>query len=149
MKINIVLGDWSDDGHGKTDKVLLEVNKTKIEMQDAYKKSCKTLGVSFNHNDDFTGIKPQNPNRLIATDYCDAELPLEAYHILKENGFDLEFIEEDEMYMCEGDFVDLLMQFIRFSLPGFEWEIVKDEVENFNGYWDNNLNVQFGYGLYS
>ena len=26
------------------------------------------------------------------------------------------------------------------------WEIVKDEVENFNGYWDNNLNVQFGYG---
>lgn len=152
MKINIVLGDWSDDGHGKTDKVLLEVNKTKVEMQNAYKNSCKTLGVSFNHNDDFTGIEPQNPNRLIAVEYDDSRIPLEAFNILKENGFDLDFInysDKDFIYIGEREFVELLMRFIRFSLPGFEWEYVKDETEYFNGYWDSNLNIQLGYGLYS
>jgi len=56
-KMYLVLGDWSDDGHGKYEKVLVEVNKTIEEVQNAYKNSCKLTGISFNgSNEDFTGI---------------------------------------------------------------------------------------------
>lgn len=42
--MKLVLGDWSDDGNGKTEEFILEVNKTVAEIQEAYKQSCKLTG---------------------------------------------------------------------------------------------------------
>ena len=47
----LVLGDWSDDGHGKTEKICLEFNKTVEEIQQAYKDSCKLTGINFHSAD--------------------------------------------------------------------------------------------------
>jgi hypothetical protein len=33
-KMYLVLGDWSDDGHGKYKKILVKCNKTVKEIQD-------------------------------------------------------------------------------------------------------------------
>ena len=53
--------------------------------------------------------------------------------------------ERYELY--KDHFLELLMWFIALSLE-FEWKIINDEIPNFNGWWDKNLNIGLGYGLY-
>lgn len=158
-KFYLVLGDWSDDGHGKSDKVLIESNYSEKDLQKAYKKSCKKTGISFNHNDNFTGKKDAI---LICTDYEDSQITEEAYRALAKLNCpfnDLEFdgigcdeVTEDncdELYLNQESFTNLLMWFIGLSMPeDFEWKEVEDKIPYLNGYWDKSLNVQFGYGLY-
>ena len=43
----------------------------------------------------------------------------------------------------------LIMDFIGLSMPqDWSYKPVKDDFEAINGWWNGNLNVQFGYGLY-
>lgn len=44
MLMYLVVGDWSDDGHGKTEKFLIESNKPIQEVRAAYNKGCKIAG---------------------------------------------------------------------------------------------------------
>lgn len=43
--INLVMGDWSDDGHGKTDTVTIVCNLDKKALALAYKAGAKKLRV--------------------------------------------------------------------------------------------------------
>lgn len=164
-KIDIVLGDWSDDGHGKSDKITILVNKTPQEMKLAYKASCKALGISFNHNDDFTEVKPLEDfseqynaenARQVCAEYGETQINQWVLDILKENCsqfIDKEVIEEietNDTYLNQVDFLALLMGFVSYSLPEFKWEYPEagDVIPVFNGYRDDELNVQLGYGLY-
>lgn len=166
-RIDIVLGDWSDDGHGTSEKYSIVMNKTKKEMQEAYKASCKALGISFNNNDDYTGIKGDRDRYHICTEYERPYVYPETLEILKNAGCPLtEILVDDggngmtlkmlDIYIDDGqhvtigkeEFIQLLMWFIGYSLPGFEWEDTEDETPVFNGYWDKGLNIQLGYGLY-
>ena len=152
-KMYLVLGDWSDDGHGKTDKELYEVNKTVEEVQEAYKASCRLTGFSFNHNEDFTGIKREwktSDLYHICTNYEDYLLKEPAYQMFKEHGFDFSDwdIEDTNDIYIEDSFEDLWWFFVGLSLPDLEYKKVQDDIPVINGYWNDNLNVQFGYGLY-
>ena len=41
------------------------------------------------------------------------------------------------------------MQFIALSMPeDFKYEFFEIESDPINGWWNNELNVQFGYGLF-
>lgn len=169
----LVLGDWSGDGHSRSEKILLECNYPVKEVQQAYKDSCKLTGISFNINDDYTGrnLKDfrdwrENEKYQIATGYQSPFIPKEAWEILKrfniedflqdyygnleeilkyaytEEGFE---IEETEM------FVQIWIWFVKLSLPEdciFYIDRNQDTIPVINGYWNENLNVQFGYGLY-
>jgi len=165
QKIDIVLGDWSSDGHGKSDKVTILVNKTPQEMKLAYKASCKALGISFNHNDDFTEVKPLDNYteqynaenaRQVCADYRETQINQWVLDILKDKCSQfikpevMEEIEANDTYINHDTFVGLLMGFVSYSLPKFKWEYpdASDKVPVFNGYWDDELNVQLGYGLY-
>jgi hypothetical protein len=55
-KMILVLGDWSDDGHGICRNILVEVNKDVADVRQAYKDSCKLTTISFNNQPNFTGI---------------------------------------------------------------------------------------------
>lgn len=56
MIYRLVLGDWSKDGHGYSKDVLIECNcNDVVDIQNAYKASCKKLGVQFNDDKDYTG----------------------------------------------------------------------------------------------
>lgn len=146
-RMYLVMGDWSNDGHGKSDKILVEVNKTVKEVQDAYKASCKLTGISFNHNEDFTGIKRDYDEAVdhhIFTEYEGCHVSQTCIDILAKYGIE---IDEDEGY-CPEDFAELWFKFVKLSLPDLEFNFVKDDIPCINGYWNSNLNVQFGYGLY-
>ena len=167
-QMHFVVGDWSDDGHGKSDKVLVEVNKTVKEIQDAYKASCKLTGISFNHNEDFTGVKREYRDQekyLIATEWDSQCIYPEAMKILLEHncpvkeffeGWDQDEYNDGELeykYLSldpEDTFIELWFWFVKLSLPDlkFQFPTYEKKIPTINGYWDKDLNVQFGYGLY-
>lgn len=138
------IGDWSGDGHNKNVSVLINCNKSASEIRQAYKDSCKLTGISFNHNEDYTGVlKGQYGSPFqICTEYEEYKVSNEA--IEKLSSFGIEVLEEG--YMNVNSFVDLWFDFVKLSLPTLQWE--KFEVENINGFWNKELNCQFGYGLF-
>lgn len=167
-KMYLVLGDWSDDGHGKYEKVLLQSNVDVDVIQQAYKDSCKLTGVAFNHNEDYTGLKRhyrEAEEYQIATKYERSGIPAKALTELLKHGFRENFLESGkydfngwEKTLAEGEdlhyddlFVELWLWFVKLSLPKdvvLEEADVKDEIPVINGYWNKNLNVGFGYGSY-
>lgn len=157
-KMYLVLGDWSDDGHGKSDKILVESNCTVDGVQQAYKDSCKMTGVQFNHNENYSGLKSYLE---IATDYEENTIPVEAVEIFREKfgltkeiieGWELddEYEEGEPIHLNSDSIVNAWIWFVRLSHPEIiiQEVDVKDEIPCINGYWNKNLNVQFGYGLY-
>lgn len=162
----LVLGDWSDDGHGKYEKVLMESNVDVAIIQKAYKDSCKLTGVSFNHNDDYTGLNRQYMEATeyqIATEYERRGIPAKSVTELLKHGFEENFLDKYDFEgwkktVESGDdlhyddlFVDLWIWFVKLSLPEntiLKKADAKNDIPVINGYWNKNLNVQFGYGLY-
>lgn len=163
-KMYLVLGDWSSDGHGKSEKVLVESNKTVKEIQDAYKASCRLTGVSFNDDDDdddFTGLKrdwKEKDKYHIAVDYEQGwEVSDEAKQALRAAGYDVDKhfsfgMDEDDDQIEDNDIIFLhrWTEFVKLSLPDLIINKIPEDnsIPVINGYWDDNLNVQFGYGLY-
>ena len=47
MVYKLVLGDWSEDGHGKSKDFLFDCNYDVSKIRQAYKDSCKKLGISL------------------------------------------------------------------------------------------------------
>ena len=161
-KMYLVLGDWSEDGHGKYDKVLVESNKTVKEIQQAYKASCKLTGVSFNDDDDdFTGRKRdwrQSEKYHIAVDYEQGwKVSDEAKQALIAAGYDFDkhfsFGMDEDDDQVEGNdviFLHIWTEFVKLSLPDLVINKIPEDksIPCINGYWNEELNVQFGYGLY-
>jgi hypothetical protein len=166
-KMHLVVGDWYDDDHGKYEKVLLQSNVDVATIQQAYKDSCKLTGVSFNINEDYTGLNrhyDEADEYQIATDYERSGIPTKALTELLKHGFRENFLEngkydfkgweknlEKEKDLEYDDFVELWIWFVKLSLPQnvvIEKCAVKDEIPIINGYWNKKLNVQFGYGLF-
>ena len=47
MVYKLVLGDWSKDGHKQSEDFLFDCNYDVHKIRQAYKDSCKKLGVAF------------------------------------------------------------------------------------------------------
>ena len=145
-KMYLVLGDWSNDGHGKTDKILVETNYPVEKIKLAYKKAVKKTNIIFDH-------KTNEEQVEICTEYEDSKLNIEAQKLLTKFNIqfkDLNDIEdEDEFYLGIEEYKELWFRFIKtISLPDLEYSFPVEDIPCINGYWDKTLNVTFGYGLY-
>lgn len=161
MIYKLALGDWSEDGHGISKDILVDCNcNNVVDIQNAYKESCKKLGIQFDDDKDYSekGYKYHDPH-LVWTDYQDNDMSAIAYDILNKAGcFDGIDIEEDDdgRYHIESikgcvleEHAKVIMNFIALSMPeNFSYQIVKEDYPYINGHWDGNLNVGFGYGLF-
>lgn len=161
MIYKLALGDWSEDGHGISKDILVDCNcNNVVDIQNAYKESCKKLGIQFDDDKDYSekGYKYHVPH-LIWTDYQDNDMSAIAYDILNKAGcFDGIDIEEDDdgRYHIESikgcvleEHAKVIMNFIALSMPeNFSYQIVKEDYPYINGHWDGNLNIGFGYGLF-
>lgn len=150
--IKIPIGDWSDDGHGKCEVFEIESNYPVKDLQEAYKASCKLTGLQFNHNQNYTGLPEHNQYRTerhICTEYEDGSLSEFAIEVLQEHGINLDEILTDGEYLDPNSFARLILEFINLSMPkDWIWKFIENEGEYLNGFWNGNLNVQFGYGLF-
>ncbi len=145
-KMYLVVGDWSEDEHGKFEKVLVEVNKTVEEVQNAYKDSVQLTKISFNNNNKYHGF--DGIDHLICVEYEDKNLSDSVIERFKELGCPKDILENFIEKPFTDTFTSLWFWFISLSLSNLEYKTTKDEIPNINGYWDKNLNAGFGYGLY-
>ena len=159
MVYKLTLGDWSKDGHGIHKAFYFDCNYDVYKIRQAYKDSCKKLGIMFSINgtrDSYTGLNlSYGDDRSIWVDYDDYWISETAFDILNEAGCFKDILYgrdnfDEEGYSIEdiGDCVKLIMNFIAISMPDdFSYKLVKD-CESINGYHNDELNDTFGYGLF-
>ena len=88
MKMYIPFGDWSDDGHGKYDKVLVEAESMQ-DLYNAQKCLCARYGNNF-----FDGF---------ADDYADPHLSPVIWQALKDTNYPVErMIQFNDIYDWTG-----------------------------------------------
>lgn len=160
-KVKLVLGDWSDDGHGKYKEIEFVSNYPVDIIQQAYRDSCKLTGVQFNYNEDYTDglCKGYGSWRQIFTEYEDNCMKVEAIEVLRAHGLDPaeycneiytdeDFEKGNEMAFSSENVADLIMDFIKLSMPNdWRYDKIESDSKAINGWW-GNLNHQFGYGLF-
>jgi len=142
MEMYLNVGDWSEDGHNKCDRIRIECNKSVTEVQDAYLKACAITGLSF--HDDYDKTTTPNP---VFTEYEDSEMSEDNVKLLRRHGVPDNVLVEND-YVDPWMFADLWCEFIKVGDPDIRCHQIKDETPNINGFWDKKLNAQFGYGLF-
>ena len=149
------IGDWSDDGHGKCERIIVRCSHSISACQAGYLASCYLTGYQFHHGSHTTdedGKFVSIGGTALVCEYEQSGIPEFAVDDLKGHGLDLS-VMCDSMYEGEaypGDATNMatiIMEFIKLSLPEMSWEFT-DKVPRLFGYWDRNLNCQMGYGLF-
>lgn len=154
MIYKLELGDWSGDGHKISESFLFDCNYDIHKIRQAYKDSCKKLGITFNYNEDYTGLGlGYGSERQVWTEYREPSISETAFDILNEAGCldGIDSYKEDDAYYIEDtqDCAKLIMKFIALSMPeDFRYKLTQNpKVESINS-WNEELNQQFGYGLF-
>ena len=125
-KFKLVMGDWSDDGHGESDTKICSSSHSIDEVRDAHKKLA------------IKGID------LLSQ--CDEYLinNLEKGFVEKLNsiGFDInDFVyDEDEYYVSSTDWMKLYMELAKIEIPELEYKFINAALQSI---------CIGGYGLYS
>ena len=133
--INIVVGDWSGDGHSQSDSYLYQVNITADELKAAYGRGVTEIGFSITS---------------MCKDFEDGEIERQYAEKLVANGFVLECGEtiegraddsmtEDYIYLNPSEFADAYMIIAKLGEPTLKYTRRKDIPDIRIG----------GYGLYS
>lgn len=78
--ITFVVGDWSADGHGMTDKIAFQSNLSSHKIEEAYKAGSKKLGFDFIED--------------VACDYEDGRIHWDELSTLRKAGFTQELDDE-------------------------------------------------------
>ncbi|RLA62859.1 MAG: hypothetical protein DRQ78_07505 [Epsilonproteobacteria bacterium] len=162
-EFKFAIGDWSGDGHEKSDYVRFKSNKTADEIRRAYWEACCDTQVAFHHSDlvDYGNYnnmsKDVEVSRIkwrVLHGYEDNRLPAEVVERFEANGIRSDFFQEplnedgSQSISNAEELAKLLLWFISLPQEEFEYELISDQTECINGFWDKSLNVGFGYGLY-
>jgi hypothetical protein len=129
--ISLVLGDWSGDGHEKTETIVLRSNLTNKQIEDAYKKGTNKVGFDF--------------IRTIANEYEDNVISAEKLDALIELGLkDFDRIgddtDEDDYNLDTDSFADIYLFIVKLGNEDFEYKILVGE---------SNPEIRIGgYGLF-
>jgi hypothetical protein len=141
-RFKIEIGDPYDDGHGKYEDFIINSNKSKKEIEIAYKKVCELTGLVFTENTDIivNGERidwqhPEYNDRKICVEYESYEPSKLAWDILRKYGI----IESKAGYDHQG-FLYLFMDFIKIELTDLEYKIESENIES--------LNLNIGYGRF-
>lgn len=151
--VKLVFGDWSDDGHGKTDTVIV-----KLSGQDV---SDEALEASRVKSDEDFG---QNLLDLFSN-YEDNTISPELYQALVEDGFGGSDGEDDFIIYVVGQGVaeeakylsalEVFLYWLGRNIEDFNYEVLTDEYPTLVGGYNSILkspegwsSTSFGYGLY-
>lgn len=150
----VVLGDWSDDGHGKTSTYYLKLTGDDV--------SDERLNAGLRATNAQMGVELFS----IASSYEENSISRDLGERLYEAGFrpgdcDDEIVWVEDMEEDEGDFktdfsvLDLIPWWIGRDIPNFSWELVETGFPTLLGGFDTVLKTErelpstsFGYGLF-
>jgi hypothetical protein len=129
--INLIVGDWSGDGHSKKEITCIKCNLSLKEIKLAYKKGTEIVGFSLsedvckNYEDNFISIEKYNK-------LCDLGMP-------EEIGDGCNLFNNDKIYLIGDDFVYIYLFIVKLGNPKFSW---------LNSSVDDNIFIG-GYGLFT
>lgn len=143
----IVTGDWSDDGHGKSDQFTFNVNYNIDQIRKAYKKAQKKLKIAFDCN--------EKGKYKLCEAYENDSLSKETINHLRQSGVNFDniqfgtMVDEDGSQLMEpSEMAFLFLEVVKTEIPDLSYELVQ-EPESINGYWCKDLNIGIGYGCYN
>lgn len=123
--INLVMGDWSGDGHCKTQTRTIRCNITKKALSKAYTAGAKKTGVAF--SDD------------VARDYEDSTISKDIIEKLAVFGFKIEEYSEDEEAdeygrygLCSDGYAEAWLFVAKVGNPKLEYEFMDSSSSNIN-----------------
>lgn len=152
-KMILNVGDWSKDGHGENHQVNVVCIIPVEDVQNAYKKACDLTDVCFHHSYGDSTMTP------MLTEYEEPFISDEAYDKLSafmplDEYFEYTTVSEwheEKWVFKDGDRVALFTEFwFTFVQLGqkFEWSVIPPPKQtHINGFWNDNLNEGFGYGV--
>lgn len=159
----ITIGDWSQDGHNSYTCYDYTASHPVEEQQTAYYRSVETTGIRFHD-----GVS-DDPN-VVCAEYNDDVIT--GYHLeilrryAKVDGTEFGDDGPDGFIPSREKFARMILWFIGQSLPGFRCEPLRCSDHLYgrwarrnteesvlpphplNGWWNEGLNRQFGYGLF-
>lgn len=114
MLVKLVVGDWSNDGHGNTRDIVYEVNTTARQMDQAHEQGAKAIGVAW---------------EKVCEDYQDHTVPDDVMAKLKKHGIEL----PDE---CIGpdEFAWVWLEIAKIGDPSLDCQEVYLSNHNIGGY---------------
>lgn len=116
--LNLVLGDWSGDGHSKTDTVTIETNLSKKEVWEAYSAGAKLIGVDLCNS--------------VAAEYEDNKICRDDVAKFADAGYECEIDDYNSIYTEE--FTALFLFTVSKGRPDFVYEICKNQDLHIGGY---------------
>ena len=127
MIISLVVGDWSNDGHGRNESQVITSNLTGEEMEKACNLGQKMVGIDFDN---------------LCSDYQDPYLSKGDYTKLMLAGFNNSWNkdEDEDVYLDVDKFVKIYLFLVKVGNDKFEYEFKPAD------YDETRIG---GYGLFS
>ena len=124
-RFKIVMGDWSNDGHGMKEDFVVESTHPETELRAAFRKSVDKMNIGFDCNSD--------TKYHVACEYDDNIVCKEVVDIFLENGLnedDWDIEQTGEIRLTDPDsLVYMILWFISCSMPeDFKYEIVAEDI---------------------
>lgn len=137
----IIIGDWSGDGHGRTEKFIINCSHPASAMNDSYLTFCNQTNLSLHQNKKY---------KVLLEEYEDNKILAADLEKLKQAGINLDFLETCDY--IDGDVqlwdpkkvVYLMMAMIKIHLPKFEYKIVEPKQFHLG----KNKSGYVGYGIF-
>lgn len=137
-QIRLTIGDWSDDGHGRTKDFIMNSNMPVEAVREAHFKIRKATGIDIEN---------------ICSEYEEDEIDKETVEILKDMGFKF----SNTTGMGDGitnpeEMAKLWVFLLQKADPSLELELQNDNIPNlhFYGFDEKGRHIScVGYGLFS
>ena len=120
--IVLTVGDWSNDGHGRSADVTIRCSHNVNDLEDAYKKGCKILG--FDVEDE------------IARNYEDNILHKHHFEAFKRHGLEWNWDGDDgeEIYLDANAYAELWLFAAKLGNKDLTYEVMSPDGINIGGY---------------
>lgn len=124
--IQLTVGDWSMDGHGQVETVVVQSTLSRIELEKAYKAGVKKLGVNISE------MCADYEDRHITDKTMRVFAALDPNLCLDED--DEDYPDEEGCYIDADIFVKLYLLTCQSGDPTLSYEIVEPQNINIGGY---------------
>lgn len=94
--VNLIVGDWSADGHGLTEIITIHTNLSKKDIESAFKNGSRKINIDFENN--------------LCSEYGDNTIDKEEWNKFIVAGLKLENLDGLENWAIKGIENDLKMQ---------------------------------------
>jgi len=127
-QINVVIGDWSDDGHGKTAIFIINSNLPLKQIETAYRKGSKKVGFKLHEQ---------------VEDCEQSELDLDLFNKLKDFGLNLKKVgidksdideEDNRVQLWSSSYFKLYMFICQVGDPNLEYKLEHNSQLRIGGY---------------